>query len=200
MRSLRGIALIKIIKINNNKIGDNMDFTKYILAAKKVYKFRIKSLVELTDDIMSDIEKVLFKYRPESISSPKKTMFQTNPLGFSGTTSGEVWIVDIELTIGTTSTMLEYDLRNHLHIGKFDDRIKVFGENDPVENEIDKLEKEEEEKTPVLLTNENFEEVDEPKFCDYFGDDYNSKFLDIVKKYEEDRKKRTKAGFVGDNK
>lgn len=172
-----------------------MNFKQYLANVEKVFKFRIKTLFPLADETMDLLEKALLKYRPKSITDPVKTMYQTNPLGFTGVKCAEVFMTDVELTVPVTSELLQFDLRTILGLGKFDESLKVFSEFDPVEAEKEKHEGEDEKK-PALLTQENFEEAEEAKFEDYYGADYNTKFLAYLKQVEQERKEKVKAGPV----
>lgn len=171
-----------------------MSFKKYLADSQKVFKFRIKALFPLEDECMDSLEKALQKYRPNAISAPVKTMYQTNPLGFTGVKCGEVWMTDVELTVPVTSTLLEYDLRTILGMHKDDDHLKVFGESQ--DDLIATSEPVVEEEAVSLLANENYEEVEEAKFDDFYGADYNSRFLEVLKKVEEERKISARAGCV----
>lgn len=175
-----------------------MSLKKYLAETKKVFKFRIKSLFPLEEDCMDVLELALQKYRPESISTPVKAMYQTNPLGFTGVKSAEVWMTDVELTVPVTATLLEYDLRTILGMDKDNESLKVFGESqDELEATVEPISEEDElEEAEALLATENYEEVNEADFDDYYGADYNTKFLEVLKKVEEERKETTKAGNV----
>jgi hypothetical protein len=173
-----------------------MNFKNYLSATEKVFGFRIKTLFPLEEAMMDLLEKALQKYRPTSITDPVKTMYQTNPLGFTGVKCGEVYMVDVEVTVPVTPDLLQYDLRSILGLGKLDERLKVFSEHDPVEIENNKIhEEEEKEDAPkeALLTTPYSTET-EAKFEDYFGTDYNKKFLEYLKEVEAARKEKAKAG------
>lgn len=175
-----------------------MSFKKYLADTRKVFKFRIKALFPLEDACMDVLEKALQKYRPDSISSPIKTMYQTNPLGFTGAKNSEVWMTDVELTVPVTPTLLEYDLRTILGLHKDDEHLKVFGETqEELEKTAEPIDSESEAGEPcALLTDDHYEEVEEARFEDYYGGDYNTKFLEVLKKVEEERKTAAKAGNV----
>lgn len=173
-----------------------MNFKQYLLNAEKVFTFRIKTLFPLEDQVMDLLEKALQKYRPKSITDPVKTILQTNPLGFTGVSQAEVFMTDVELTVPTTSALLEFDLRTMLGLGKANESLRVFSDLDPAEKAVadaEEAEKDQKETGP-LLHNENYEEVEQAKFDDYFGGDYNARFLAVLKKAEEERKAKTKAG------
>jgi hypothetical protein len=88
-----------------------MNFKNYYEQVQKTFKFRIKTVYKLDDESMDVIENVLTKYRPSKIGKPKKMMFQTNPLGFTGPKNVELYFFDVELTVPAAPSVLEYDLR-----------------------------------------------------------------------------------------
>lgn len=180
-----------------------MNFRDYIANAEKTFKFQIKTLFPLGEDEMDLLEKALFKYRPVSVSKPKKTMFQSNPLGFTGAKNSEVFIVNVELTVPVTPLILQHDLRDQLHLHKDAKELKVFGEHsEELGEQMEPLGsgEEEAETTPALLTQEAYEEVEEAKFEDNFGDAYNAKFTAYLKKVEAERKKASGRGAEVDAK
>lgn len=176
-----------------------MNFKNYLSATEKVFKFRIKALFPLSEDTMDLLEKALQKYRPISITDPVKAMYQTNPLGFTGAKFGEVYMLDVELTLPCIPYLLEYDLRTMLGLHKDDDTLKVFSEHDPVEIEAEKMHEDEEHKDEpkeALLNQDEYSNKDQADFSDYFGNDYNKKFLEYLKEVETARKEKAKAGPV----
>lgn len=176
-------------------------FKNFLLKAEKTFKFRIKSMMPLCDDKMDVMEKVLFKYRPVSVSAPKKTMFHTNPLGYTGAKHGEIWFTDVELSVPVTASILELAIREAYGFDKVDGTIRAFAEGDVQEaddeSECCPEEAEEEiEERGALMTNENYEEVEEADFSEFYGDDYNSSFTAFLKEFEAKRKEAVGAGEV----
>jgi hypothetical protein len=164
-----------------------MNFKHYLAdVEKKTFKFQIKTLFPLNDEVMDLLEKALQKYRPAAITKVKKTMMHSNPLGFTGVKMAEVFMFDVELTVPVTPLNLQYDLREILHLHKDAKELKVFGEDS--EKLGDEMTvSEEDAELPTLLDNENYEEVEEAKFEENFGDAYNAKFLAYLKKVETER-------------
>jgi len=74
-----------------------MRIQKYLAEVEKSYHYRIKTIVPLDDDKMGRIEHAILKYNPLSLSQPKKTIIQKNPLDFPSIVASEVYIVDVEL-------------------------------------------------------------------------------------------------------
>jgi hypothetical protein len=177
-----------------------MNFKHYLAdVEKKTFKFQIKTLFPLTDEVMDLLEKALQKYRPAAMSKPKKTMMHSNPLGFTGVKMAEVFMFDVELTVPVTPLILQYDLRDILHLHKDAKELKVFGHGSEELGEEMTIGEDEEADKSALLTNENYEEVEEAKFEDNFGDSYNEKFLSYLKKVEAERAAATGRGAKVDS-
>ena len=58
-------------------------FDQYLAEAEKEFAFRLRVATDLEEGVMDKIENRLKKYEAFSISTPKKTMFQASPPGFS---------------------------------------------------------------------------------------------------------------------
>lgn len=170
-------------------------FQEYLLTATKKYNIQLRSLVEFTDDMMDKLEKIIFKYRPESVSEPKRLMFHSNPLGFVDVVAKEVWVVDIVLTVPIAPHIVEFEIRTGIGQGKSDGRFVVLNSAD-VRDEDKDIEEEIVDEPISILRNKDFEEVEEANFTDYYGDDYNSRFVSFLKEYEIERKEKAKAGTI----
>lgn len=166
-----------------------MNFKNYYETVQKTFKFRIKSSYKLDDDSMDVIETVLDKYRPIKITKPKKMMFQTDPLGFTGIKNVEIYFFDIELTVPAASAILENDIRTSFGLSPDCDYIQVFSEHgDPMEEEEEDLDAAADvEKAGALLTQPEYPEADPVDSAEYFGDAYNKTFLAYVKEVEAKR-------------
>lgn len=156
-------------------------FVEYLIESAKTYEFRIKLAGELTDDHITKIESQFEKFGLESISKPKKTPIQENPMGFGPKVkNSEVHIFDVELNYPTTPQVLTSMLEA---ICEFpESHIIVVNKNDPEEiaREVAKDTKEEEYKT--ALGND----YDQEKLDPTYGDEYNKNFLKELetRKYE----------------
>jgi hypothetical protein len=155
-----------------------MNFKEYYEAVQKTYKFRIKTIYEIDEDTMDVIETVINKYRPTDISRPKKMMFQTQPLGFTGVKNVEIHFVDVVLSVPATEYVLACDLRQSFGLDIASDLIQVSGdEEEPVE-----------EKEPTsLLLDPTMSEAPAVNAEEHFGDEYNKSFLAYVAKVEAER-------------
>ena len=76
---------------------------QYLAESEKTYKFRLRSINEISDEHMDKIESHMKKYNMESMSAFKKTIMQSKPRGF-GDVANEVYISDMELKLPTKCT------------------------------------------------------------------------------------------------
>ncbi len=166
-----------------------MNFKNYYEKVQKTFNFRIKSIYKLDDTAMEIIEKVLAKYRPSKIGQPKKMMFQTQPLGFTGAKNVELHFFDIELTVPANTSVLEYDLRTSFGLSQNSDFIQVFSdEADPMQEEEDaEAAQQAVQDKDALLNQPDYPEAGEIDPDEHFGSAYNKKFLEYVKEVEKKR-------------
>lgn len=174
---------------------------KYLEETERKYHYRIKTVVPLDDAAMDRIESaVLAKYVPLSVGNVEKTIFQRHPLDFPGIDNAEVYWVDVTLGMSASSYILQQDIRAALGIPeKF---IVVRGENEPTEvetqriNAVADMEKEAAEKglkPAALLDHPDYPEADDVKATDYYGDEYNSRLTDYLKKLQDERDLEVRA-------
>lgn len=166
-----------------------MNFKNYYEAVQKTFKFRIKSTYTLDDESMDVIEKVLAKYRPSNVTKPKKLMFQSNPLGFTGPKNVELFFIDVELTVPAAPAILENELRTGFGLLPDSDIIQVFGEHaNPLAEQEEEAEVEgETEAKEALLNQPDYPEAKPVDSAEHFGDAYNKTFLAYVKDVETKR-------------
>jgi hypothetical protein len=167
----------------------------YLANNERRYHYRIKTVVPLDDDAMDRIERAIVKYIPLDIGRVEKTIFQRNPLDFPGVENAEVYYVDVTTGLPASSYILQQDIRYALNIPeKF---IVVRAPNEPTEvetqriNALADLEVEAKAKglDPAALLNTSLEypEAAMVDATDYYGDKYNTRFLQVLKDLEDAR-------------
>jgi len=171
-----------------------MDIRKYLAAVERTYNYRIKTVVEVTDEVKDAIEQALLKYEPLDISSPKKTIFQKAPLDFPSLSNVEVYILDVELAFPASPYVMTEELR--LAMGCPKSYVVVRGDNDPTELETERLNAESDMadeakrrnlEPGALLTKDGYEEAEQVDASQFYGNEYNSRFLGILGKIEKER-------------
>jgi hypothetical protein len=171
-----------------------MSIRQYILNAERNYDYRIKTVVPLDDDMMGRIERTIMKYQPLKMSAPRKTIFQKAPLDFPNVEGAEVHFVDVTLGLPASVWQMQKELVHFMGLPeKF---VAVRGVNDPLETqteamnanaELDEKEKEEGAAPGALLNLAHYEEGPETKGEDFYGQTYNRRFLDVLKKVENEK-------------
>ena len=68
---------------------------EYLIESKQQYEYRIKIAGELSNDIVTELEKSFAKFDLSSMSQPKKTPITKNPVGFMNVENEEVNIIDV---------------------------------------------------------------------------------------------------------
>lgn len=172
-------------------------YLEHLMESDREYHFRIKSIEPLTAEMMERLERVLSKYELRDISGPTKTIIQEHPLDFYDIQNAEVYIVDATVGVPQSSYILQQELRANLHISE--NSLVVRGDNEPLETETqrrqmdakirDEADKKGLTKASLLDTNEIYPEseysVDGESF---YGDEYNSKFLNTLAQISATRK------------
>ena len=171
---------------------------EYLTESKKQYDLRVKLAVPLGEKVDPDIDDkmdVFFKrYNPDTISSARKLMTQTNPLEFASQgTAIDVYVIDAKLNLPVAPHILQQQLVEYLSVPEY--KLKVRNLADPL-NEFDEPE-EPKEKEAIMGTDYSGDEV--PKSDGrYYGGEYNSDFLKGLESRNFDfaKTESTKGGEV----
>ena len=190
---------------------------------KKEYSYRVKLAADCTDEHMNMLEKILQKYDLVSIAEFKRTPIQENPTEFvrhKGTRfTSEVCSTDVVIRYPINSRILEVYIAANLGIDH--DRVLAYDVKDPrriesdmaaarVENDLDRdpraedsaLAQEDMSHQPYDAAVEVSEDIED---LTLFGEEYNAKFLDMLKKIRAEkgadyfRNYPSKDELMGDN-
>jgi hypothetical protein len=172
-----------------------MNLTKYLAESEKVYNFRIKAAAPLTKEVVARIELYLQKFRPKSISQPRKTIMQKCPMDFTNLANAEIWIIDATTTLPCSSYVMQQAIRDIMNVPE--NYIVVRGENEPLELENtrqtqerelkDTAEKEGLTQAPLLGTDSEYPEAERGvDGQNYYGDGYNGRLLQYLKTVSEE--------------
>ena len=176
-----------------------MNFKQYIAESERVYNYRLKTVIPLDDEAMDRLETAILKYQPVDISRPVKTMLQKNPLDFPNVSAAEIYICDLTLALPASSYIIQNEIRTALDA--IDSHVIVRDYNDPTEVESERLvalsdmdaEAREDGLSPRgLLTDPHYNEAS-PKTPDLYGGNYNSKFLNYLRKVEKEEAETRKV-------
>lgn len=171
-----------------------MQFIDYIQAVEKTYAYKLKTINVLDDHAMDRIETLVMKYSPVNISRPRKLMMQSSPLDFyTIVDAAEIYVIDLEFNVPASPYVLHRELCQALGING--DHMVIRGANDPVEIENcmqaakDSMDDEAEDKGMVqasVLLDPDYKDGDGGT-NDLYGDEYNAKFLDYLRKIQDEK-------------
>jgi len=155
--------------------------SQYLAESAKFNEFRLKTIVELSDDQLDKLETHLRKYEAYDVSTPQKTIFQKAPLDFPECGACEVFIIDFKTKLQTPIHVLKNELIARLKIGET--QIRIRNKQEPLELIGDDINQEPKTKYKPRLTDDKYSEHKDVKGSDYHGDKHLSKFLkDLSKK------------------
>lgn len=155
-------------------------FKTFLNESKKTWKFKIKTIHELTDDQCDRIDRHLMKYNSSGLSAVKKTMLQSSPIDFPTHKGYEVYIYNIETTLPVSGFQIKTEIQNML--GLSDGTFKVKGEHEidgPVEQKDVKS----------VLEDGEYSEAEKIDSEDFYGDKYNTKFVQELLKLRKNKEK-----------
>lgn len=174
----------------------NKNFKVYLEEGQKEYHFRLKTVVELADEQIDNLERVLAKYDLRDMSKPTKTIIQEHPLDFQDIMNKEVFIVDFVTGLPASAYILLQEIRRNLNIPE--KYIVVRTDNDPLEIETQRLKFSQEmgdEANDKGLTRESLLGTDSV-YPDnehledggtLYGDEYNTKFKEYLAQVSSSR-------------
>lgn len=157
----------------------------YLMESQKTYEFRLKTVVELSDEHLDKLETHLKKYEAFDIETPKRTIMQSAPLDFYNKGACEVYIIDFKTRLPVSPTVLINELVSKLGISEGD--IRLRDRNAPAE-EIDELHRENnkegasDKEYKSLLLDPDYTEYDNPDANDYHGEEHKTRFLKELEK------------------
>lgn len=164
----------------------------YLMESAKTHEFRLKTAVELSDDQLDSLEKHLRKYEAFDIESPKRTILQSAPLDFHNLGATEVYIMDFKTKLPMSPAMLVNELVQKLGVGE--GHIRVRNKLEPAEQEdAASMEDPADGEADALLLDSEYSEAEDHKAEDYYGDKYNTKFMDELSKARKEHNKEYKG-------
>lgn len=162
-------------------------FLDYLSESKQTWKFKVKTIHELTDNQCDRIEKHLMKYDSTGLSAAKKTILQSTPKDFPSHKGYEVFMYEFETNLPVSGHQVKNEIQNML--GLADGVFKIKGEH---EQDMDMLEESSEydmEKSDSKLNDSDYSEADKVKTDDYYGDKYNTSFVQELLKLRKEKEK-----------
>ena len=161
-------------------------FTEYLTESKNTYTFRIKLAKELSGDDLSRIENHLAKYDVQKVSSPTKLMLQSVPYDFPQLRGYEIFVIEFETNLPASAYQIQTEIQTLLGIS--DGFMKVRSDQEPLEKQEQALSDDAE--VASLLADNTYSEAEKINPDDYFGDKYNTSFVQELLKLKKDQEKK----------
>tara|TARA_Y200000002_G_scaffold144499_2_gene119470 strand:- start:470 stop:985 length:516 start_codon:yes stop_codon:yes gene_type:complete len=147
---------------------------QYLAESEKSYKFRLRSINEISDEHMDRIESHMKKYNMESMSACKKTIMQPKPRGFDDVGPNEVYICDMELKLPATPNALQEEICRICGCPVGSIIINNMNESEELWN--DEL-KDEDEEPKSVLADADYSEAEKVDHSEHYGNDFIDKFV-----------------------
>ena len=161
-------------------------FTEYLTESKNTYTFRIKLAKELSGDDLSRIENHLAKYDVQKVSAPTKLMLQSVPYDFPQLRGYEIFVIEFETNLPASAYQIQTEIQTLLGIS--DGFMKVRSDQEPLEKQEQALSDDAE--VASLLADNTYSEAEKINPDDYFGDKYNTSFVQELLKLKKDQEKK----------
>jgi hypothetical protein len=168
--------------------------------AQKTYSYRLKTVVDLDDIKLESLERLLKRYKMLDIGHVHKIDSKNDTLEFRDIENADVYYIDFMIGVPVSAYILQQELRAVLNVPE--KMLVVRADNEPVEvysmkNQLlsalwQKSNQEGYTSAGSLLsTDRQYLDVEQPLAQHVFGDTYNSRLLNLLKKVSEQRKNQT---------
>ena len=147
---------------------------QYLAESEKSYKFRLRSLKEISDEHMDRIESHMKKYNMESMSAFKKTIMQPKPRGFGDVGPNEVFISDIELKLPATPNALQEEIARICGCSMGSIIVNNMNESEELWNDVEETTDEE---PKSVLADAEYSDAEKVDHSEHYGNDFVAKFV-----------------------
>lgn len=172
-----------------------MSFKRYLAESERKFNYRIKTVASMDDTHWAAINRFLQRYHLIDFGKPHKTVIQTKPLDFPTLDNREVFIVDVVLGVPAVSSVLVKEISEMLHVPQI--YFVIMGENDPasvIDNMNAMVGEVEGEPTALLgVDSETPASTPEVSGDNYYGDQYNSRLLNVMRDIANERNETMKV-------
>ena len=147
---------------------------QYLAESEKSYKFRLRSINEISDEHMDRIESHMKKYNMESMSAFKKTIMQPKPRGFGDVGPNEVYISDIELKLPATPNALQEEICRIVGCGMGSIIVNNMNESEEL---WDDMEETTDEEPKSVLADAEYSDAEKVDHSENYGNEFVDKFV-----------------------
>jgi hypothetical protein len=175
-------------------------FKQRLMEAQREFHYRMKTVVDLTDERMEDVERLLHRYHLIRMGAIQKLDGDLDTLEFSDVENADISYLDFVIGVPVSAYILQQEMRSILNVPeKF---VVVRSDNEAVEVDsariqllqtLDKVAAEagHDHAGSLLSTDREYLDVEQPLVKDAFGDTYNKRFLNLLSKVASTRAPET---------
>lgn len=157
----------------------------YILLVQKDHEYKIKLAIELNEDHLNKLERLLMsKYVLIDVSDIHKTPFLKNPLDFPNLTNMEIYVIDIKTKYPASCGVLAEEIARALKIHP--NVVRVYGEGNPYDEYVSQMEKNKEEPYVNRLMHPDHNEYKETNKDDIAGPSQAADMVDAVLRHSRE--------------
>lgn len=172
-------------------------FKEYLAESKQSYTFRVKMAHEPTDEQIEKIERHLIKYDIEGMSAPKKLMLQSAPYDFPQLRGYEIYVIEFKTARTVSAYQIGIELQSLLGLG--DGMMKVRSDEEPLEKaEQNSLDDKKDDEQKAILGDDDYSEAEKIDGTEYYGDKYNTTFVQELLKLRKDKEKETSGKQINE--
>lgn len=147
---------------------------QYLTESEKSYDFRLRSVVEMTNEQLDKLETFLAKYNVESVKAPRKSIMQRAPRGFGAIGPAEVHMIDFTTKLPVSPAVLHEEISRKLGVGLGSIRVHSMLE----EQEVWDDEFEVEDNTgKSVLSDADYSDSEKVDHSEHFGNEFVTKFV-----------------------
>ncbi len=157
-------------------------YKDYLKESKQTWKFKIKSIHQLSNDDCDRIEKHLMKYDSTGLGAEKKTMLQSTPRDFPSHRGYEVFSYEFETKLPVSAHQIKIEIGNML--GMSESTFKVRGAH---EADIDEDQKQVEAES--ILADGEYKDAEKVNSDEHYGDKFNTSFVKELLKLRKQKEK-----------
>jgi hypothetical protein len=156
-------------------------FKEYLSESKKAYSFKVKVAGDVPENFQENLKNSLDKYHILTLDK-MTTPVQESPLDFPEKTNKEITIYDLVVEYPITAPEIGNYIRE---MGMTDECFRVRGSSEPSEYDSKIIS----DSDGALLDDPHYQEADQIKHKDYFGEEFNKNFLKELSKAAKERNK-----------
>jgi len=160
---------------------------EYLTESKKTYSFKIKVAGPLPENFQETVKTKLSKFGCSKLEQVKSTPIQAAPLDFPEMSNVEITVFEAECSYPVTAPEIAEVIRTNVKISETCLRVRNSGDAD--EREIDDSAENEKKSKKALLDDSEYKEAVKVNTKEFFGDEFNTKFLKDLHKIAKQRRK-----------